>query len=365
MSEFGDMDGKELAKRVADCMGDAARAVAMGEAFVQMAGLDLAGFKALRAEIKGYEAEARIRATGSGRSRRKTRARTGLIAADPRSRNLLFVDESGQSHAPVVDPEGNPNGYGHGKHFALAGISMLEEWVEGYEQRADHLKQEFFRRKDITFHEPSMRNRKGAFHFGGDTRKQLAFEERFRNLIKETPFVAFGVCIRFDALRAVRDIGKINEYLPLDVYGMAIAIMIERYFEYLAGTQEQRVGRVVFESQGFKEDVEHQLHYAYTLLRGTQWHKPIAFLSAMEPGCQFIPKQGSNPTEIADLISREVYEWVSDDFKKDPPYWDTLRDKWYKAADGSDGRFGLKVYPSFDIRELIEAHRAQCVGRNW
>ena len=127
--------------------------------------------------------------------------------------------------------------------FAPGGIAMREEAVDNYRVAADEVKLEFFQRKEITFHEPQMRNREGPYYFGGDKNRQAEFDQAIDRLVEETNFVAFGVGVRKELF--VEDFVEsgVDPYLPTDVYALAIIMLLERYIDFLASGAPKRLGR--------------------------------------------------------------------------------------------------------------------------
>ena len=205
-----------------------------------------------------------------------------------------------------------------------------------------------------------MRRRRGDFYFGDNERKQRDFDEAIANLIIETKFVAFGVGIRKRAFsREFMEVG-LDPYLPTDVYVLAISMILERYVDFLANSSEKRMGRLTFEGQGAKEDAYHQMEYARLLMEGTQWVSDKGFRQWLETGLRFTPKRGSHPTELSDMLSRDIYEWIRDDCESTPKWWKLFSRKMYCRGDGRIGKFGIKVFPDSDIREAIERHRRDC-----
>jgi hypothetical protein len=247
---------------------------------------------------------------------------------------------------------------GNPPYFALASIAIAEEKIDDYRAAANEIKQEFFKRTDITFHEPHMRHREGWFGLGGDKAKQDEFDAAVNKLLEETPFVAFGVGVRKEAFKKEFVDSGIDPYLSTDVYSVAILMLLERYVDYLASQQKHRFGRVIFESQGTLEDATHQLEYARILLDGSQWVPDSAFRAWLETGLRFQPKCGSDPMEIADMFARDLYEWIRGDCKTPSKRWDLFSKRAYCRADGLMGKFGIKVFPDADIRDIIEQHRA-------
>ena len=240
---------------------------------------------------------------------------------------------------------------------------MPAEAIEAYCAAADSVKSGFFGRTDITFHEPSMRRRDGPYYFNNDKGKQLAFDEAINHLVVESDFLVFGVGIRKTAFQERFVESGIDPYLPTDMYSVAILILLERYVDFLAHDPTKRLGRVTFESQGPKEDALHQLEYARILVQGTQWVSGTAFRNWLETGLRFTPKSGSDPSELADMTARDLYEWVRGDCIGSPGRWDILSRKIYWRGDGRMGKFGVKVFPDADIRESVESHRADCISR--
>ncbi len=207
-----------------------------------------------------------------------------------------------------------------------------------------------------------MRRHEQAYYFSGDEGKQAEFDEAINELVMNTEFVAFGAAIRKDAFAKEFTDRGLDPYLPANPYAVAITMLLERYVDYLLVSGERRyMGRVTFESQGAREDAEHQVQFARLLLDGTQWVPESAFQQAIQPGATFVPKSGSHPTELADLFARDLYEWTRSGCRAEPLRWSTFAEKIYCRADGKNGKFGVKIFPDSDIRELIEAHRAECL----
>jgi hypothetical protein len=122
------------------------------------------------------------------------------------------------------------------------------------------------------------------------------------------------------------------------------------------------MGRVTFESQGPREDAIHQREYIDVLLQGTQWVPPRAFRGLLEPGVRFTRKRGSDAMELADMVARDLYEWVRHGCRAQSRTWGLLTRKIYARGDMAMGKFGVKVFPDSDIRDLIEEHRAVTAG---
>ena len=292
-----------------------------------------------------------MRSYGRVSSRRRFKHGSGQPLHEARVPDFIFIDESGRSEPKSPD-----------RVFALGAVSMRQDDIDSYRIAANELKMHFFGRTDFTFHEPQMRNHEELYSFGGDEYRRKVYCEALDELVAETNFVAFGVGIRKGAFAEFMDGGS-DPYLPFDVYAVAIHMLLERYVDYLASSSGTLTfGRVTFESQGSKEDAEHQHEYVNLLLQGTQWVPEGAFRNWLETAGRFEKKSGTDPMELADMFSRDLYEWTRGDcHAATPRRWDAFGRKIYRRGDGRMGRFGVKVFPDQDIRELIEAHRAYCV----
>ncbi len=270
-------------------------------------------------------------------------------SGDRRPLDWLFVDESGTG--------GAARGSEDDAWFVLAGVSLSLEHARAYEAAADRLKAGFFGRRSVTLHEPLMRRHRDRFGFGGDAGRRSEFTEAVDRLVAETEFVAFAVGIRKWTLAHA---GGVNDqYLPTGVYDIAMHLLFERYVDYLAHEGSEPRGRVTFESQGAREDADHQRAYVELLLEGTQWVPAGALRRYLETGMRFVGKRGSHPMELADMLARDVFEWVRSDCRRVPRRWPIFEEKLYARGDLRMGKVGLKVFPADDIEEQVEAQREQ------
>ena len=242
---------------------------------------------------------------------------------------------------------------------------MKNHDAASYVMQADDLKLEFFGRTDITFHEPDIRRHRILFSFGGRRGRQRAFCEALDELVAGTGFTLFGVAIRKTAFADFIASGG-DPHLPPGPYSVAIHVLLERYVDYLATRGDDAFGRVTFESVGPREDAEHHRDYLELLLDGTQWVPDSAFRNWLATGCEFTRKQGSDPMELADMFSRDLFEWARGDCGEFMPRrWDVWQSKIYSRDDAMMGKFGIKVFPDSDIRDRIENHRLRVLdGRN-
>ena len=346
----GDPEGRRIARRRSQRLAEAGRVARALEVLLDGAGFEVTVCRALAASIAEQERGELLR--GGGRIEPRKRFKGGGIQEpDPESeRQHLFLDESGKSGPGSASP-----------FFALAGVGLTEGEARRYEAAADQVKREFFGDQRITFHEPEMRHGDGPFRFGGDQGHHQEFLAAVDALVARTDFVAFAVGIRKNAFEQRFVKTGLDPYLPTDVYAVAIQMLLERYVDYRATSSAKRTtSQVVFESQGPLEDAVHQRDYVGVLIDGTQWISASAFRQWLRTGVRFTPKQGSDPMEIADMLSRDTFEWVRGGCISSPGRWGIFGGKFYCREDGRFGKFGLKVFPDSDIRAEIESHRAAC-----
>jgi hypothetical protein len=343
-----DLAGKRLALRKSVQAEEASRIAHCLAVALRRAGQNDSEATRIAKELRIFSVEQKEKAVGRIESRLTTR-NTGHPLLEGRKPNCLFLDESGTAVMGAND-----------RVFALGGVSLHEEDIAAYIASADEIKMQFFGRTDITFHEPMMRKRDGMFRFQNNRDKQAQFESTLHKLVLDTPFVAFGVGVRKDLFKAEFVDNDSDPYLPTQVYDLAIMLILERYVDCLARNAERRYGRIHLESIGRREDAQHQAAYADLLLHGTQYKPQSEFQSWVEPGCRFSPKTHSNPSELADLVAREVFEWARSDCKISPPYWEDLKKKVYCYGDGRSGKFGIKIFPATGAEDQTLAHKIEC-----
>lgn len=350
-SSLGDPDGRRISKRRAVVLSEAGRVAQTLQRLLVRAGMDATDCASLIQRITHEEQRHLLKAHGRIEPRDRFKVKSSHPLLDGRQRDLLFLDESGKS-AKGLEPV-----------FALGAVSLTARVNADYKRRADAIKMRFFGTRNITFHEPQMRRHETIFRFDGNEDRQREFCSAVDTLVEDTPCVAFGVAIRKAELDQLLSTSA-DPYLPWDTYGIAIHLLLERYVDYLAKTQPRRLGRACFESQGPVEDASHHLEYTSLLLSGTQWVPSTSFRNWLETSAEFVPKGGSHGTELADMLSRDLYEWARDGCDGQPRRWETFSRKVYRRGDKRMGKFGFKVFPDSDIRDRIEAHRDACIAEN-
>lgn len=348
----GDPQGRRLAARRAQRLAEVGRLLRVAEALLEDVNFDTASCIDLCKQVAEQEKIELQRAYGhiEPRKRFKKKSVSHPLLGNPEV-DLLFVDESGLSHVER---------HKDSSIFAIGAVSMGQPDVERYASRIDRVKLDFFGSTEFAFHEPDLRNHDGRYFFAGDKGKQRDFDAALAGVIHECNFNVFGAAVRKHvSARHISERG-LDPYLPTDLYAVAIHILLERYIDSLASRRNRCMGRLTFESQGPREDAQHQLEYARVLLTGTQWVSASAFQQHLEAGAQFKPKGGSHPLELADMVARDLYEWVRGGCAGNPGRSDIFGPKIYCRGDGANGKFGVKVFPDSDIRDAIELHRATC-----
>jgi hypothetical protein len=341
----GDPHGRRLAGRRAQILAEAGRLSRALELTLERAGHARDGAAALTRAIREAEQSHLLKAVGRIESRKRFKGGPVRPVAKP-DRCLLFLDESGKSVPSATD------------YFAVGGVAITGAEAERYRSRADELKDRFWGHHGITFHEPHVRRHEDAFHFDGDPVKQAAFDAALAELVAGTEFVIFGAAIRKRAF-AEFIAAATDPYLAPDLYSTALQMLLERYVDFRAASSTERTrSKVLLEAQGPKEDALHQRDYADILINGTQWVPESAFQQWLETGVLFPPKGGSDPMELADMVSRDIYEWVAAGCTGQLGRWQIVNDRIYCRGDRIHGKFGVKVFPDHDIRTTIEVHRS-------
>ena len=343
---LGDPEGHRLAQRQAEYLEDARRIGHLLQVMLRRAGANEEECKRLLDNIQRSARRAQHHAGEPIARRTRYRLGSGHPLTAERPENILHLDESGLAGPQPNEPA---------SWFAIGGAAIDPNEVTRYISRADDIKQEFFGTTDITFHEPHMRQRKERFYLGGDHVRQARFDEAIRALIVQTPATYFGAGIRKSKLTPE----TLDAYLPTSAYPLAITLLLERYIDFLAHRSNHPFGRLMFESIGPREDAERQAAVVDLLLHGTQWVSEKAFRGQLHPGVHYAPKRGSDVMELADIVAREVYEWIRSGCMTEPKYWDVISPRFYARDDFSAGKFGLKIFPDRDMRDIVEAHRAR------
>ena len=348
----GDSSGRLIAQQRAQLLSEAGLLSELLQTAMERAGASLSEIDAvavIKRELQDKEQAELLRAHGriEGRERFRKRGGSGNPVADRWPTHVLYVDESGRA-----DPAS-----GIEESFVLGAVAMSEEDRRAYAEAIDDLKHRFFGTTEVSFHETKVRSRDGVFGFSGNAAKYTDFITARDVLIDRLNFTAFAAGIRKGVFVKEYRGASPDPYMSIDVYPLAIKLLLERFLDFLAFLSSPRSGAVTMESQGAKENAEHQLTVAETLLRGTQWISEAAFRKFLLPGVLFQPKGGTSPLELSDMLAYDVAEWMNSNCKMEPARWDLWGRKLYRRGNLRHGKFGLKIFPTTGIDAEVEAHR--------
>lgn len=339
-----------LVQREIAALREASRLVSLAEFRLRGAQITEVDFLPLRNRLSTMEKSVSGRGAGKTQGRRRYRAKRGRgRPRSPATEFCLFIDESG-SWLPPTEMDCDD-------WFALGAVAMSRDAVNRYTAAADETKVAYFGDQQITFHEPQMRRGELKFGFGGDKSRMQRFATTVDLLVSEAEFTAFGVGIRKRELWNRALTGQLDRYLPEDPYALGLHLLLERFVDFLAYHPDRPRASIFMESQQTHQDALHQLTVAQTIVQGTEFVAPQAFQRFLKPGVEFVVKQGTHPTELADMLARDVFEWIRSDCSQDPPRWILFQNKFYKRGDLRKGKYGLKVFPDSDIVPEIERNR--------
>ena len=298
--QLGDQEGRRLHRWRAQRLSEAGRIAGLLDRLLRRAQLHYADLDQLVRRIGQAEQAELEAAHGRVESRKRFGGATAQPLLSRRTRNFLFVDESGSSR---------PNVDGKDDFLALAGIGIHPNAAAAWAVKSAEIKRTFNLPPWAVFHEPDMRSRTVMWGFGADAHRQTDFDRALLDALEATPFTVFGAGIRKQAFGRLR-VESGDPYLPVDVYSMAIELLLERYIDFVAMSAEPRpMGRLKFESQGALEDAHHAREYVHVLIEGTQWIAGGAFRQLLETSPRFIPKE-EGVGEIADMLARDMQEWM-------------------------------------------------------
>jgi hypothetical protein len=155
----GDPTGRRLAREHAKLLAEAGTVARVLEILLTRANCEVQPCAELIEQIARQERIELQRSYGRIEPRTRFKTNTHRTILAERHRSVLHIDEGGKSNPEHrVPPEPT--------YFSLAGIALPEEKIDDYKAAADEIKLEFFKRTDITFHEPLMRERKDWFACG-------------------------------------------------------------------------------------------------------------------------------------------------------------------------------------------------------
>ena len=281
----------------------------------------------------------------------------------------LFVDESGPA-----DDVRNWESEKKNDFFTLGGIAISDDAREQYQERANQLKEKFFKGgPNVILHAFELRKAmEGPEEQGGkfalNTGKSWSeLEQALEELVEQTEFTAFGIIIqKWVFFQEFTDPGK-DPFLPRETYDLALHLLLERFVSFLASAPDAPIGSIALEYQGPEQNARHQLSIAETIAYGTRWVSPEPLQRDIRPGVEFLRKQPSHPLELSDVLANFLYRLARDEFGQLPrlrrgsstKLWGAFCRKFYQEGDLRQGKFGLKVFPTGRLDGWLDQFRAK------
>lgn len=254
------------------------------------------------------------------------------MPSPPFSDYIVYVDESGDHGLVNVDPLYPV--------FVLA-FCLFEKTTYSTEvcPAAQTLKFKHFGEDTVVLHERDIRKAQRRFSILTDPVRRAQFIDEVCALVQSIPFTVVAVVIRKDLHRA-------QYSSPENPYQLAMEMGLERVCQELETRgQAGRLTHVVFECRGRKEDQEVELEFRR--------------IAARNPHCQSTPidiimcdKRGNAAgLQIADLIASPIGMKVMNPTYQQRAY-DIIRAKFRKSTGGTILGYGLKIFPTGDLRGL-------------
>jgi hypothetical protein len=306
----------------------------------------------LRREAQGE----RSRAEGHLAPRKKYKGRSPHLALESgRGLISLYLDESGKDNVSLEQPI-----------FVLAGVALSDADSEDFMKKSNQLKRDYHLPIETTLHASKIEKCIRPFDFEGNVERHAQFRESVRELVRQTPCVLVASIIRKVELDRFSKSNEATLNLPPDLYEMALTLVAERFVDFLYSDNTLKpCGKLVFESIGSLEDAKHQRAFSELLISGSEFVSDGCFRGWLQPGCDFRPKSGSSPLELADQAGRSMLQWARSNFSMDHEFLRDWSQKIHVRDDGLQGKFGVKVFPDDDIRQKVLEIRRQCLkGRD-
>ena len=249
----------------------------------------------------------------------------------------MYIDEVGNSDLAGSD---NPNE----RFLCLTGVIIELTYVD----QVAHVEIEMLKRKyfhshpdePVILHRKELVNRKPPFEALSDPQIEKSFNDDLLLLLHKLDFKVVAVTI--DKLEH----RKRYQVWRYDPYHYCLAILVERYVLWL--NSKNRVGDVMAESRGGKEDRRLKDSFSRLYQQGTDFIEPAQFGRALtSKELKVKPKQNNiTGLQIADLIAHPIYKEMTG----------RLLDT------NSRNIFGTKVYQILQESKLIKGPRGQIEG---
>jgi len=251
----------------------------------------------------------------------------------------VFLDESGD-HGLVSINRDYPV-------LALCGVVVEDDYYSrAVLPRLDAFKVDQFGSARVQLHYRAFTQKAGPFKKLADPAEAFAFENALASLIGGLDATIFGAVIKkADYLERYGPTRPVDQYLPADLYLMALDFLLERVVKCLEERQTAR-GTVIAEARGRREDEQVRAEYRELLERGTQFVSGERFTRVLEPDLGFSRKKdGVGGAELADVCAAPIATKILQPGSRSM-LWEAIRPKiWIGAGPRADGNLGLKCFP--------------------
>jgi hypothetical protein len=228
--------------------------------------------------------------------------------SSPGERYRLYLDESGDHVYRRLQEERH-------RYLCLSGC-----WFRGDDYRALHAALEAFKQKHlphnpdepIVLHREDIVNRRRAFWRLRDGAAREAFDAELLQLIADADFKVVAVVIDKAAVQANYPSS------PAHPYHLAMGFMLQRFCGYL--NQANRVGDVMAESRGGREDRLLKDSYARIYDRGMWYRSGDFFRQALATGELKVKPKKANIAglQLADLLSNPLRKYTLMRMRRSP-----------------------------------------------
>lgn len=194
-------------------------------------------------------------------------------------------------------------------------------------------------------HYRAMAQKAGPYRFLADSVRAWTFEQALAGLISDLEVAVFcAVIVKDEYLARYGPTRPVDQYLPTNLYLMALDFVLERFVKYLEERGPSQ-GNVLAEARGRREDEEVHAEYSQLLQTGTQFVSGERFRRALGPDLRFADKnEGVAGLELADICAPAVATQILKP-RTPSPIWDAVSAKIWVSAGSRRGSLGLKRFP--------------------
>ncbi len=215
-------------------------------------------------------------------------------------RYRLYLDESGDHVISKLDEIGH-------QYLCLLGC-----WFNNQVYVRFHQEMEALKRRHLSYHpddppvlhREDIVNRRGSFGVLNDPQKASAFDDDLISLIEKSEFCVAAVVI--DKAGLLRRYGEMANH----PYHLGLSFMLQRFAKYL--NQINRIGDVMAESRGGREDMRLKDVYTQIFERGIWQDRPAFFQAALTSKQLKVKSKRENIAglQLADLLGHPVKQMV-------------------------------------------------------